>query len=74
MFILRDDVHFFNDVFDENTKKHENNNNAPTALNVLERFSFVLSLFLFRAVDGEFKVKSLLSSYSKTMYMSKYIL
>tara|TARA_B110000459_G_scaffold122184_1_gene134554 strand:+ start:663 stop:872 length:210 start_codon:yes stop_codon:yes gene_type:complete len=66
VFILRDDVHFFNDVFDENTKKHDNNNdNTPTALNVLERFSFVLSLFLFRAVDGEFKVKSLLSSYIK---------
>jgi len=57
-------VHFFNDVFDENTS-NENNDNTPTALNVLERFSFVLSLFLFRAVDGEFKVKSLLSSYIK---------
>ena len=57
-------MHFFNDVFDENTS-NENNNNTRTALNVLERFSFVLSLFLFRAVDGEFKVKSLLSSYIK---------
>jgi hypothetical protein len=58
-------VHFFNDVFDENTKKHDNNNDkTPTAFKVLN-FSFVLSLFLFRAVDGEFKVKSLLSSYIK---------
>lgn len=58
-------MHFFNDVFDENTQHDNNNDNTPTALNVLERFSFVLSLFLFRAVDGEFKVKSLLSSYIK---------
>ena len=59
-------MHFFNDVFDENTKKHDNNSdNTPTAFKVLVNFSFVLSLFLFRAVDGEFKVKSLLSSYIK---------
>jgi len=59
-------MHFFNDVFDENTTKRENNNDTPkAALKVLESFSFVLSLFLFRAVDGEFKVKSLLSSYIK---------
>ena len=56
-------MHFFNDVFDENTKKHDNNSdNTPTAFKVLVNFSFVLSLFLFRAVDGEFKVKSLLLS------------
>jgi len=57
-------VHFFNDVFDENTSNENNNDKTPTAFKVLN-FSFVLSLFLFRAVDGEFKVKSLLSSYIK---------
>ena len=58
-------MHFFNDVFDENTSNENNNDKTPTALNVLVNFSFVLSLSLFRAVDGEFKVKSLLSSYIK---------
>lgn len=57
-------MHFFNDVFDENTSNENNNDKTPTAFKVLN-FSFVLSLFLFRAVDGEFKVKSLLSSYIK---------
>ena len=57
-------MHFFNDVFDENTSNENNNDKTPTAFKVLN-FSFVLSLFLFRAVDGEFKVKALLSSYIK---------
>ena len=58
-------MHFFNDVFDENTSNENNNDNTPTAFKRFGNFSFVLSLFLFRAVDGEFKVKSLLSSYIK---------
>jgi|TARA_B110000483_G_C17997896_1_gene466108 hypothetical protein len=43
-------MHFFNDVFDENTTKRENNNDTPkAALKVLESFSFVLSLSFFFA-------------------------
>ena len=53
--------------------------NTKTTTTLQRRYTFwnafpLSSLFFFRAVDGEFKVKSLLSSYSKTMYMSKYIL